>query len=187
MWLITRTHTKKEQLFGFQFGKVLAGQTQEHFPSTCPFSIYQRSDVLGSTHQCSDLDNAQLLWWSHNYTPWLAPSLHLPTAPAPCPAALALCHIPSSRETLGTTTHRWVGSVQPRASKHNPSFARVVQMVWCTPPRPNLLFVLCKSHPFTNQPLLQHLMELKPNREYQDLIVRTQTCGKTELLCLIFI
>lgn len=128
MWLITRTRTKKEQLFGFQFGKALPRQTQEHFPSTCYFSIikYQMSSTAaqwpGWTHDDDGAIITHLIWHLH----WHLPPLQPPPG-----------RVPHSRDTRDTTTHRWVGSVQSGTSNHNPSLAE--QFRWFDAlPKPSL-------------------------------------------------
>lgn len=122
-WLITRTRTKQEQLFGFQFGKVLPGQTQEHFPScvTSPLLKYQTSSTAAQWPGWpTTTDGAiitALIWSLH----W-----HLPTTAAP----QALCHIPGTHWTPPHTD----GCLSPAWSlKPQSQLGRAVQMVWCTP------------------------------------------------------
>lgn len=152
-WLLS---TKKEQCLGFSLERCsLARPKSTSLP--CVFSIIkhqrppQQLSELGEPTLTDGAITTDLTWHLHCHLPALQPQ--------------ALCHIPG----MDTTTHRWVGSAQPWASNHNPSWAE--QFLWFdAPPNTKPSFAVCKSHPFTNQRLLQPLPELKPHRKYQDLI-----------------
>lgn len=152
-WLLS---TKKEQCLGVSLERCsLARPKSTSLP--CVFSIIkhqcppQQLSELGEPTLTDGAITTDLTWHLHCPLPALQPQ--------------ALCHIPG----MDTTTHRWVGSAQPWASNHNPSWAE--QFLWFdAPPNTKPSFAVCKSHPFTNQRLLQPLPELKPHRKYQDLI-----------------
>lgn len=157
---------KKGAVFGFQFGKVLPFQ-REH-PSTCYFSIikYQVSSTDPSSSvtwmnesMMTDGATITLLIW---YLLW-----PLPTTAAPMPCGPG--PVPHSRDTR--TPPHTDGLSATWSLKPQSQLVRAVWMVCCTPQTPNLLFAVCKSHPFTHPRLLQPLTELKPSRKHQDLIV----------------
>lgn len=164
-WHVTdhqNTH-KIGAVFGFQFGKVLPGQTQEHFPSTCYFFIikYQMSSTAAQwAGEPKMMDGAiitHLIWHLHWHLPPLQP-------PRPCGS------VPHSRDTWTPPhTDGWAQSnLEPQTTI--PAWQSSSDGLM-HPQTPNLLFAVCKSHPFTNQRLLQPLRELKPHKKYQDLIM----------------